>query len=89
MTGRLGWAALSTIVALTQSPAPQTTNDPFPPLEAANGVIAVKFVEFATIPDVNTVAPRMMSFAEDTASKRLFITTMPGRSTASATTETR
>ena len=37
----------------------QVTNDPFPtPIPASDGVIAVKFAEFATIPDFNGAAPR-------------------------------
>jgi len=78
-TGILVVLSLVTVLAQAQSPAPQTTNDPFPPLEATEGVIALKFAEFAVLPDVNnTIAPRMMSFADEAASKRLFITTMPG-----------
>ena len=35
----------------------QVTNDPFPtPIPATDGVITVKFVEFATIPDFNGAA---------------------------------
>jgi len=78
-TGILVVLSLVTVLAQAQSPASQTTNDPFPPLEAIEGVIALKFAEFAVLPDVNnTIAPRMMSFADEAASKRLFITTMPG-----------
>jgi hypothetical protein len=75
----LGIAAVTWPMIVLAQQAPQTTNDPFPPLEATAGVIAVKFAEFATLPDVNNVAPRMMTFADETASKRLFISTMPGR----------
>ena len=78
MMGRVGILVLP-LALLVQSPPPQTSNDPFPPLEATEGVIALKFAEFAVLPDVNnTIAPRMMSFADEAASKRLFITTMPG-----------
>lgn len=75
MSVRTGILAVSLAVVLSA----QTTNDPFPPLEAAEGVIAAKFVEFAVIPDGNNnVAARMMTFADEAATKRFFISTMPG-----------
>jgi hypothetical protein len=59
--------------------AAQAPNDPFPaPIEATAGVIAVKFTEFAVLPDVNNVAPRMMTLVDEPATKRLFVSTMPG-----------
>jgi len=68
------------VIAFTQSaPQPPTTNDPFPtPIEATAGVIAVNYQEFATIPDVGTAAPRMMMFADQPGTKRLFVSTMTG-----------
>jgi hypothetical protein len=57
----------------------QPANDVFPPIEATEGVIAVRFAEFAAIPDVNGVTPpRMMSFEDQPGTRRLFITTMTG-----------
>ena len=81
--GSLLLLSLVTVLVEGQSPQPQTTNDPFPPLEANAGVIALSFTDFAVIPDIvnaagGSVAPRTMSFADETATKRLFITTMPG-----------
>lgn len=62
-----------------QSPPAQTTNDPFPtPIESAQGVIAVDFSEFATIPDANGAAPRMMLLADEPGTKRIFVHTMTG-----------
>jgi glucose/arabinose dehydrogenase len=81
MVRSIAGAAVCVIVAAgaAQSPTPQTTTDPFPPLEAVEGVIAVRFQEFATLPDVNNAAPRMMTLVEDPASKRLFISAMTGQ----------
>jgi glucose/arabinose dehydrogenase len=57
----------------------QTSTDPFPdPIQAAEGAIAVNVVEFATIPDENGEAPRMMHFADEPGTKRLFVSTMRG-----------
>ena len=57
----------------------QKTNDPFPkPIATDEGVIAVKFVEFATIPDVNGQAPRMMTMLTEPATRRLFVSVMTG-----------
>src|SRR5262245_4785340 len=57
----------------------QKTNDPFPkPISTDEGVIAVKFVEFATIPDVNGQAPRMMTMLTEPATRRLFVSVMTG-----------
>jgi Glucose / Sorbosone dehydrogenase len=57
----------------------QLTLDPFPtPIETSQGVIAVSFVEFATIPDVNGEAPRMMHFADEPGTRRLFVSLMTG-----------
>jgi Glucose / Sorbosone dehydrogenase len=59
--------------------AQQTTLDPFPtPIETTQGVIAVNFVEFATIPDVNGEAPRMMHFVDEPYTKRLVVSLMTG-----------
>jgi hypothetical protein len=60
--------------ALAQSPT-----DPFPaPIPAAEGVIEVRVVEFATIPDVDGVAARMMLLVDEPATRRLFVNDMRG-----------
>ncbi len=57
----------------------QITNNPFATsIEATQGVIAVKFVEFAVIPDLNGEAPRMMHMIDEAGTKRLFVSTMRG-----------
>jgi hypothetical protein len=56
--------ATRTVVALllcTGAVFAQVTSDPFPqPIAATEGIIGVKFVEFATIPDSGGQAPRPM-----------------------------
>src|SRR5262245_45332809 len=57
----------------------QTSSNPFPtPIESTAGVVAVKFAEFATLPDVNGETPRMMHMIDETGTKRLFVSTMQG-----------
>jgi hypothetical protein len=75
------------IAALIASQAlGQSTNNPFPAPIPAAGAITVKFVEFASIPDSSGVAPRMMRLLDEPGTQRLFINTMNGPSTPSATT---
>jgi hypothetical protein len=84
----------ATTVLAAQTPPPQTaapppqaptspqqvqpSNDPFTPIETTADVIALNFVEFATIPDVNGAAPRLMHFVDEPTSKRLFVSEMVG-----------
>ena len=57
----------------------QVTNNPFPaPIESTAGVVAVRFVEFATIPEVNGEAARMMHMVDEPETKRLFVSSMQG-----------
>ena len=72
-----------TIVALALLVAPlaaQAPDDPFPkPIEAKAGVIAVNFVEVATLPDLGGPMPsRMMLLVEEPGSSRLFVNDMRG-----------
>jgi hypothetical protein len=68
----------ATMVAASAT-AQQLTVDPFPtPIETTQGVVAVKFVEFATIPDVKGEAPRLMHFVDEPGTKRLFVSVMTG-----------
>ena len=58
----------------------QTTSDPFPdPIAATDGVIKVKFAEFATIPETGTAAPRVMQLVNEPGTQRLFVSDMTGR----------
>ena len=57
----------------------QSATDPFPrPIPPSDGVIRVRFVEFATIPDVGGEAPRMMLLVDEPGSGRLFVNDMRG-----------
>lgn len=64
----------------TSAVAQTTTTNPFTtPIESAAGVTAVKFVEFAVIPDApNAEAARMMHMVDEPGTKRLFVATMRG-----------
>ena len=65
--------------AQANQPTP-TTNDPFPtPIPATDRVITVKFEEFATIPDFNGAAPRIMTMAYEPGTRRFFASDMNGR----------
>jgi glucose/arabinose dehydrogenase len=55
------------------------TNNPFPqPIARTDGVIAVTVREFATLPDIDGIAARMMTLVEEPVSKRLFVSDMRG-----------
>ena len=57
----------------------QTPTDPFPaPIAATEGVIQVRFTEFASIPDVDGVAARTMLLVDQPATRRLFVNDMRG-----------
>jgi len=58
---------------------PGRSNNPFEtPLAPNEGVITVKFSEFATVPDANNAAPRMNLILDEPGTKRLFVNTMTG-----------
>jgi hypothetical protein len=68
---------VSCTTAGSQSPA-RTTNDPFPqPIAASEGAIQVRFVEFATLPEVGSPA-RMMLLTGEPGGRRLFVNDMRG-----------
>ncbi len=55
------------------------TNDPFPqPITATAGVILVGVEEFASIPDLDGVAARLMNLVDEPATRRLFVNDMRG-----------
>jgi hypothetical protein len=57
----------------------QTPTDPFPtPIAATEGVIRVQFEEFASIPDVDGEAARMMRLVDEPGTRRLFVNDMRG-----------
>ena len=58
-------------------PAPAV--DPFPaPIETAQGVVAVNFVEFATVPNVGNDFPRMMLLTDEPGTRRMFVNAQQG-----------
>jgi hypothetical protein len=83
-TTRFVLTALLTASAVfaQQPPAPlppgQTT-DPFPaPIAATEGVIRVGVREFASVPDIDGIAARMMNLVNETGTRRLFVNDMRG-----------
>ena len=72
-------ASLAVILAASAAAAQTTTTNPFPtPVESAAGVIAVKFAEFAVIPDAGGEAPRMMHLVDEPGTRTIFVSTMRG-----------
>ena len=67
-------------VFVIASPAfAQTTDDPFPePIESVADVITVDFVEFATIPDIDGQAARVMIMVDEPGTGRMFVNDMRG-----------
>jgi hypothetical protein len=58
---------------------PGQTADPFPQLIAATeGVITVGVREFASVPDIDGVAARMMNLVSEPGTRRLFVNDMRG-----------
>ena len=69
---------MASLVLVTSTHA-QTSNDPFPlPIPATDGVITVNFVEFASLPDIDGNAPRMMLLVDEPETGRLFVNDMHG-----------
>lgn len=65
--------------AIAQAPPPNTTDDPFPtPIPATDGVITVSAKEFATLPDADGEAARMMLMVDEPGTRRLFVNDMHG-----------
>ena len=57
----------------------QTTNDPFPtPVAAVEGVIEVDVVEFASLPDIDGQAARMMLLVDEPGTRRMLVNDMRG-----------
>jgi hypothetical protein len=75
-------AFLIASIAHAQAPAPLPqgqTDDPFPkPIPAAEDAVRVNVAEFASLPDLDGVAPRMMHLVNEPGSRRLFVNDMRG-----------
>jgi glucose/arabinose dehydrogenase len=62
-----------------QAATPGLTTNPFPqPIAASEGVVAVTVREFASLPDIDGIAARMMTLVEEPATRRLFVSEMRG-----------
>ena len=75
--------AASAVSAQQPQPAshrqPGQTTDPFPaPIAATEGVIRVGVREFASVPDIDGVAARMMNLVNEPGTRRLFVNDMRG-----------
>ena len=69
------------VLCLAASPAcgQSTTDDPFPePIEATQDVIVVGYEEFATLPDIDGTAARMMLLVDEPGTGRMFVNDMRG-----------
>ena len=57
----------------------QAPNNPFPaPIASTEGVVKVSFVEFASIPDIDGQAARMMLLVDEPGTRRMFVNDMRG-----------
>src|SRR5262245_24913844 len=75
---RLFFFFMALLVTASQGFA-QTSGDPFPaPLPAAEGVVRVSFVEFASLPDIAGQAARPMILVDEPGTRRLFVNDMRG-----------
>jgi glyoxylase-like metal-dependent hydrolase (beta-lactamase superfamily II) len=60
-------------------PPPGQTTDPFPnPIPPTDGVIRVNVAEFASIPDIDGIAARIMHLVNEPGTRRLFVNDMRG-----------
>jgi hypothetical protein len=68
--------------ALALPLAAQTvTNDPFPDPITTDGGVTVGYQEFASLPDIDGVAARMMTLLDEPTTRRLFVNDQRGSST--------
>ena len=59
---------------------PGQSNDPFPaPIPERDSAIRVNVREFATLPDIDGVAARMMNLEDEPGTRRLFVSDMRGQ----------
>ena len=68
------------IVSTLVAPAAfaQAITDPYAPIRAADDVIGVDYREFATLPDIDGVAARMMLLAPEPGTRNVFVSDMRG-----------
>ena len=68
---------MALVLALPLS-AQTVTNDPFPDPISTEGGATVGYQEFATLPDIDGVAARMMTLQDEPTSRRLFVNDQRG-----------
>ena len=79
MTRSLAAGLFTAAVAFAYTALAQTPTDPFPaPIPTTEGVIPVRVVEFASIPDVEGGAARMMLLVDEPGTGRMFVNEMRG-----------
>jgi hypothetical protein len=80
MNERIFAGFTTVLVVLTGSViSAQTSSEPFPsPIAASEDVITVGIAEFASLPDVNGEAARVMHFVDEPGTERLFVSDMRG-----------
>jgi hypothetical protein len=67
------------MLLIAAAAAAQTATDPFPaPIPTTDGVIRVRFREFASIPDVGGEAARIMLLVDEPGTRRMFVNDMRG-----------
>jgi glucose/arabinose dehydrogenase len=65
--------------AAAPPPPPGATTQPFPgPIDPTAGLIAVDVVEFASVPDIDGIAARMMLLVDEPGTRRMFVNDMRG-----------
>lgn len=71
--------ALAVALAAAQPAFGQTTRRPFPTgIRADDGTVVVRVVDFATLPESDGEAPRMMLLVDEPGTHRLFVNDMRG-----------
>ena len=67
------------VLLVTAGTSAQTSDDPFPPRHlSSDDVVTVGFAEFASLPDINGQAARMMLLVDEPGTGRLFVSDMRG-----------
>lgn len=71
---------LSIVILVAASPVfGQTANNPFPdPIETEDGLVVADVEEFASVPDSDGEAPRMMLLVDEPGTGRMFVNDMRG-----------
>ena len=71
--------AAAAVLVMGSGAFAQETDDPFPaPIATSQGMIEVDFAEFATLPDVDGVAARVMILVDEPGTERMFVNDMRG-----------